>query len=105
MTKETMRLGTPRRCMFSIALGRADSELVVAKATVKGSFMARMKGRMGTRKRRQTGGKRKRRRQREKKEKGKEREERGGEGGGGGGVGGFFGPGGGLGVRHGGADA
>src|ERR1051325_6580513 len=44
-----MRRGTPRRSMFSIAFGSADSDDVVANAIVAGVFTARKKSRIGTR--------------------------------------------------------
>ena len=42
-----MRRGTPSRSMFSIALGSAASEDVVANAISAGSFTIRMKARSG----------------------------------------------------------
>ena len=44
-----MRFGTPSRSIASIALGMADSLLVVAKAIVAGSRIARTNCRIGAR--------------------------------------------------------
>ena len=54
-TKETIFRGTPSFSMFSIALGSADSELVVAKAMDTGSEIARKNFRIGTPTNRATG--------------------------------------------------
>ena len=55
MTKATMRRGTPRASMDSMARGRAASEVAVAKAMVAGSATAARKRRMGTPARAATG--------------------------------------------------
>src|SRR5690606_6352213 len=57
ITKDTILRGTPKRSMFSIAFGRAASELVVAKAIDTGSLTASINFLIGTLRYKATGSK------------------------------------------------